>query len=159
MLNVDTGYRTYPVKNVARIVSCLFDGSLVENNIKSDGSTIIFLAHNLEIPWLELAQNPSHAWVWKTNKTWINDKEKSWNLVSIWTKLPSIRVMKWHGISMRNENLCHIFLQGSLKWTNKELFSHLSLLIIKTTNPALFMTKNVLLHNKMNGIIYYVIRI
>ena len=37
-----------PVKNVTRVFSCLFDGSLVENDTKSDGNPIIFLA---QIPW------------------------------------------------------------------------------------------------------------
>ena len=50
---------------------------------------------------LELVQNPSHVPAWRTNKTWINDMESSWNLVSIWTKLRSICNIKWHGISMR----------------------------------------------------------
>ena len=40
----------YPVKNVTRILSYLFDGSLVENDIKSDGNPIIFLANAMEIP-------------------------------------------------------------------------------------------------------------
>ena len=39
----------YPVKNVIRISSCLFDGSLVENEIKSDENPIIFLANAMEI--------------------------------------------------------------------------------------------------------------
>ena len=38
-----------PVKNVAWIFSCLFDGSLVENDTKSDGNSISFLANAVEI--------------------------------------------------------------------------------------------------------------
>ena len=40
-----------PVKNVTRIFSCLFDGSLVwfENETKSDGNPIIFLANAMQI--------------------------------------------------------------------------------------------------------------
>ena len=39
-----------PVKNVTGIFSCLFKGSLVENNTKSDGNPIIFVANAMEIP-------------------------------------------------------------------------------------------------------------
>ena len=41
-----------PVKNVTGIFSCLFDGSLVwfENETKSDGNPIIFLANAMENP-------------------------------------------------------------------------------------------------------------
>jgi len=39
-----------PVKTVTRIFSCLFEGSLVENDIKSDGNPIIFLMNDREIP-------------------------------------------------------------------------------------------------------------
>jgi len=39
-----------PVKNVTRIFSRRFDGSLVKNEIKSDGNPIIFLANAVEIP-------------------------------------------------------------------------------------------------------------
>ena len=41
-----------PVKNVTGIFSCLFDGSLVgfENETKSDGNHIIFLANVTEVP-------------------------------------------------------------------------------------------------------------
>ena len=96
--------RVYPAKNVTEICSCLFDGSLVwfENETKSDGNSVIFLANLIKIPWLGLVHNSSHVLAWKTNKTFINYMEKSWNLVWIWTKLPSIYCdMKWHGISMR----------------------------------------------------------
>ena len=103
---------TYPVKNVTRIFSCLFDGSLVwfENEIKSDGNPVIFLANAMEIPWFELIQNPCHVPAWRTNKNWMNDVEQSWNLVSIWTKLPSICDIEWHGISM---TISVIFFTGS----------------------------------------------
>ena len=59
------------------------------------------VANAMEIPWLELVQNPCHVPAWKTNRTWINDMEWSWNLVSISTKLSLNCDMKWHGISMR----------------------------------------------------------
>ena len=39
-----------PIKNVTGIFSCLFDGSLLETGIKSDGNPIIFLANAPEIP-------------------------------------------------------------------------------------------------------------
>ena len=74
---------TYPVKNVTLyIFSCHFDGSLVwfENETKSDGNPIIFSANAMEIPGLELIQNPCHVPTWETNKAWINDMETSWNL-------------------------------------------------------------------------------
>ena len=38
------------LKNVRRIFSWLFDGSLVENDPKSDGNPIIFIANAMEIP-------------------------------------------------------------------------------------------------------------
>ena len=41
---------TYPVKNGVRIFSCLFDGRLVEHELKSDGNPIIFLANAMKIP-------------------------------------------------------------------------------------------------------------
>ena len=78
-----------PVKNVIRIFSCLFDGSLVENKTKSV-RVIIFLRNAMDMPWLELVQNPCHVPACNANKTWINDMEYSWNLVWIWTKLPWI---------------------------------------------------------------------
>ena len=40
----------YPVKNVTRTFSRLFDGSLVKNDTKSDGNPIIFLVNAMEIP-------------------------------------------------------------------------------------------------------------
>ena len=52
---------TDPVKNVTEIFSCLFYGSLVEDETESDGNPIIFLANAEEIPWLELFQNPCHV--------------------------------------------------------------------------------------------------
>ena len=91
----------FPVKNVTRIFSCLFDGSLVENETKSDGNPITFLANATKIPWLELFQNPSHIPACKTNKAWTSDMEQSWNLVSISTKLLSIFGMKWHVVFMK----------------------------------------------------------
>ena len=40
-----------PVKNVTGISSCLFDGSVVENETKSDGNLIIFFSkfHDLNL--------------------------------------------------------------------------------------------------------------
>ena len=43
-------YVIYPVKNVTRIFPRPFDGSLVENETKSDGNPIIFVANAMEIP-------------------------------------------------------------------------------------------------------------
>ena len=72
-----------------------------------------FLSNAVEIPWLELAQNPCHVPAWKPYKTWINDMQSSWNLVFIWTKrkLPSICDGTWHGIVFPCESVSH-FLQG-----------------------------------------------
>ena len=42
------------VKNLTRVLSCLFDGSLFENNTKSDGNPIIFIANAMKIPWLDV---------------------------------------------------------------------------------------------------------
>ena len=70
-------------------------------NPMEDGNLIIFLENAMKIPWLELFQNSYHVPAWKTSKTWINDREKSLNLVSILTKLPLICDVKWHEISMR----------------------------------------------------------
>ena len=39
-----------PVKNVTCISSCLLRGSLVENETKSDGNTIMFFANAMEVP-------------------------------------------------------------------------------------------------------------
>ena len=63
----------YPVKNVTPLFSCLFDGSLVEIDTKSDGNLIIFLGNAMEIPWLTLVWNPGHVPAWTTNKTCLND--------------------------------------------------------------------------------------
>ena len=63
----------------------------------------IFLANASEIPWLDLIQNPCHVPAWKTS---IKPGKITWNLVWIWTKLPSICDMKWHGISMRIHAAC-----------------------------------------------------
>ena len=65
----------HPIKNVTWSFSCLFDGSLVENDTKSDGNPVIFLANAVEILWLELVQNPCHVPAWKTNETWMNKME------------------------------------------------------------------------------------
>ena len=46
----NTDLHTIPVKNVTRIFSCLFDGSLVEIGSKSDWNPVIFLANAIEIP-------------------------------------------------------------------------------------------------------------
>ena len=56
--------------------------SLVENETKFDGNIIIFLANVMEIPWLELAQNPCHVLAWKTIEIWINDMEFPWEFMS-----------------------------------------------------------------------------
>ena len=56
-----------PVKNVIGIFSCLLDGSLVENDPKSYENPFIFLANTMEIPYIELVQNPCHVPAWKTN--------------------------------------------------------------------------------------------
>ena len=104
--------RTIPVKNVTLyIFLCLFAGRLVENEPKSNGNPIIFLANTKEIPWLELVQNPYHVPAWKTNKTWINDiSHISWNLESIWTKLPPNQVELWFEITWNfHGNPHHIF--------------------------------------------------
>ena len=69
-----------PVKNMTWIFSCRIDGSLVENEAKSDGNLIIFLANAMEIPWLELARNPCHVPAWRTNKP----GKMIWNSHGIW---------------------------------------------------------------------------
>ena len=79
-LEVGVKCNIYPVKNVTGIVSCLFDGSQVENEAKSDGNPVIFSAIAMEIPSLELVQNPCHVPAWTTNMTSIIDMESSWNL-------------------------------------------------------------------------------
>ena len=35
--------------------------------LEFDVKLIIFLANAMEIPWLELVQNPCHIWAWTTN--------------------------------------------------------------------------------------------
>ena len=107
-LAVNCYLANYPVKNVTWIFSLLFDGSLVENDTKSDGNPIMFLANAMEIPWLQLVQNPCHVWAWKIS---INDVEYSWNLVSIRTKLPPSRVVTGNDMEFSWESLSH-FLQG-----------------------------------------------
>ena len=65
-----------PVKNVTWIFSCLFEKSSsvwFENETKSNGNRIMFLGNAMEIPWLELVQNPCHVPAWKKNPNWIND--------------------------------------------------------------------------------------
>jgi len=42
--------RVCPVKNVLRIFSYPYDGSLVANDIKSEGNPIIFLKNAMETP-------------------------------------------------------------------------------------------------------------
>ena len=110
----------YPVKNVTGISSCLFDGSLVESDTKSDENPIIFLANAMEIPWHELVQNPCHVFEWK---------------MEIEMELKQIKLDEWHGIVMEfgvdldqtvvalwhemtwnfHENPCHIFYREMLK--------------------------------------------
>ena len=63
---------------------------------KITSNPIIFLANAMETPWLELVQNPCHAWARRTNKIWTNDMEWSWNLVWIWSKLPPISEITWN---------------------------------------------------------------
>ena len=63
------------MKNVTGIFACLFDGSLGQNDIKSDGNPIIFLENAMEISGLELFENPCHIFARERNKTWTNDME------------------------------------------------------------------------------------
>ena len=56
------------------------------HQIRWKSNPAIFLAHAMEIPWLELVQSPYNVSALKTGKTWLNDMESSWNLVWIWTK-------------------------------------------------------------------------
>jgi len=46
----------FPVKNVTGIFSCLFDDSLVENDIKTDGNPIIFLTNTRKFLDLNLCK-------------------------------------------------------------------------------------------------------
>ena len=55
--------KNIPLKNVTWIFSCLFDGNLVENETKSDGNPIIFLATAMEIPRPDVFQNPCHSYM------------------------------------------------------------------------------------------------
>ena len=112
VLVIFTNLYCSPVKNVTRIFSCPFEGSLVwfENETKSDGNPIIFLANAMEIP--------CHVPAWKTNKTWINEMELSWNLVWIWTKLPSICDMWYDRTWNFHENPCRIFYRVIIIWHN-----------------------------------------
>ena len=48
--STDDIFYTNPVKYVTGILPCPFDRSLVENETKSDGNPIIFLANAMEIP-------------------------------------------------------------------------------------------------------------
>ena len=48
--SVCMNYQLSPVKNVTWILLCLFEGSLVENDAKSEKNSIIFLANAMEIP-------------------------------------------------------------------------------------------------------------
>ena len=61
------------------IFSCLFEDSLVwfENETKSDGNPVIFLANAMEIPLLQLVQNPCHVKQIKHGKM-------TWNSHGIW---------------------------------------------------------------------------
>ena len=54
-------FNEHPVKNLTGIFSCLFDGSLVENETESDENPTIFLANAMQFPGLELVQNPCHV--------------------------------------------------------------------------------------------------
>jgi len=114
-------HNPYPVKSVTRIFSCLYDGSLVgfKNETKSDGNSIIFLVKAMENPWLELVQNPCHAWAWKTNKTWINDMkyetvmEFGVDLDQIHVDLSDETTWNFH------RRTCHIFYRVSKDgWRN-----------------------------------------
>ena len=40
--------RCYPIKYLTRAFSCLFDGSLVDNDTESDRNQVIFLANAIE---------------------------------------------------------------------------------------------------------------
>ena len=44
------------MKKVTRMFSCLLDGSLIKNGVKSDGNPIIFLANAMEIHDLNLSK-------------------------------------------------------------------------------------------------------
>ena len=97
-----------PVENVTRISSFLLTVSLVENKSKSDENSIIFLGNAMEIPWLELVQNPCNVFAWKTNKTRINDMK--W--CQFWSNCR--RLLTWNDIKFPGESLSH-FSQDSFK--------------------------------------------
>ena len=91
---INLGCDVIPVKYVTHIFLCLFNGSLVKNETKYDENPIIFVANAVEIPWLELVQNPCHFWARQTNKTCMNDVALSLNSVYICD-------MKWHEVFTR----------------------------------------------------------
>ena len=95
---ISTIFKEHPVENVIWIFSHLFDWQFgwfrTWDQIRT-GNPIILLENAMEIPWLGLTQITCHVPAWKTNKTWINDMETSWNLVWIWTKPPPDQVELW----------------------------------------------------------------
>ena len=99
----------FPVKNVTGIFSCLFDGSLIENETqwKSNGNPIIFLANAMEISWLELVQNPCHIFS-------IDNRQN---------------LDKWHGIVMEfgvkfDQAAVDLWRQFGRKWDQIRWKSH-----------------------------------
>ena len=93
-----------PVKNVTRILPCLFDGSVFEND-QIRWTAQHFLTKCRRNSMTRTCPKSMSCLRMGKNKTWINDMESSWNLMSIWIKLPLICDI-WHGIPIRIHVTC-----------------------------------------------------
>ena len=98
-----THTKSYPCEKHDTNFLMSFDDSLLKNDSKSDGSPTMFLENAVEIPWLELVQNPCHVLAWKTNKTCIKEIEFGMDLDQ--TAVDLRHEMAWNSY----ENPCHIF--------------------------------------------------
>ena len=93
------------------VFSCLFDGSLIchrtWDQIRRKYHHFLSKYHGNSMTWT--CPKSMSCSIMENNKTWINDMETSWNLVSMRTKLPSICDMKVQMTWNFHENLCHTF--------------------------------------------------
>ena len=99
----------YPVKNVTRIFSCLFNGSLVKNETQSDGNPIIFLANVMEIPCHFMSQiDGSLSSNLTTNSVTIPCHLSSFYLFSMLEHdmdFGQVQVMEFHRICYENDGI------------------------------------------------------
>ena len=107
-----------PCKKCDTDFPCLFDRSLVENEIKFNENPIIFLGNPMKIPWLQPVQNPCHVPAWTTNNPgWMTWNSHGW-WCGFWPNCCGF--LTWNDMEFPWESMSH-FLQGWIKFDFQNL--------------------------------------